>query len=60
MLDRYIDRPGKNFVGGRYSAIDAMCFAEFLSYYYIAPKSIKNIESDCKPIVLDDELLESM
>ena len=36
-----------------------MCFAEFLSYYYIAPKSIKDIESDYKLIVLNDELMES-
>ena len=49
----------KNFIGGRYSATDALCFAEFLSYYYIAPKSIKDIESDCQPIVLDYELMES-
>ena len=47
MLDRYIDQPDKNFMSGRYSATDAMCFAEFLSYYYIAPKSIKDIEKDC-------------
>ena len=26
MLDRYIDRPDKIFMAGRYSAIDAMCF----------------------------------
>ena len=59
MLDRYIDQPDKNFMVGRYSAIDAMCFAEFLPCYYIAPKSIKDIESDYQPIVLDDELMES-
>ena len=55
MLDRYIDLPNKNFMGG----IGAMCFAEFPSYYYIAPKSIKDIDSDCQPIVLDDKLMES-
>ena len=26
MLDRCIDQPGKNLMGGKYSAIDAMCF----------------------------------
>ena len=46
-------------MAGRYSAIDAMCFVEFLSYYYTAPKSIKYIESDCQPIVLDDEIMGS-
>ena len=59
MLDRYIDRPDKNFMAGRCSAIDAMCFAECFSYYYIAPKSVKDKESDCQPIVLDDKLMES-
>ena len=59
MLDRCIDRPDKNYMAERYSAYDAMCFAEFLSYYYIAPKSVKDKESDCQPIVLDDELMES-
>ena len=59
MLYRYIDWPDKNFKAGRYSAIDAMCFAEFLSYYHIAPPSIKDIESDRQPIVSDDEIIES-
>ena len=34
-------------------------FVEFLSYYYIAPKSVKDKESDCQPIILDDELMDS-
>ena len=41
MLDRPTDWPDKNFIGGRYRANDAMCFAEFLSYYYIAPSQLK-------------------
>ena len=32
---------------------------EFLSYYYIAPKSIKDIESDCEQIASTDQLVES-
>lgn len=32
-LDRYMDRPNTTFKGGRYSMIDNLCFAEFLSYY---------------------------
>ena len=34
-------------------------FCRILSCYYIAPKSIKDIESDCQPIALDDELMKS-
>ena len=56
MLDRYIDRLDENLMGGKYSTIDAMCFAEFLLYY---KKSIKDIECDCQPIVLDIELMGS-
>ena len=59
MQDRYIDRPDKNFIAGRYNTIDAMHFAEFLSYYCIAPKSVKDKESDCQPMVLDNKLMES-
>ena len=46
-------------MGGRYSAINVMCFAEFLLYYYITSYSIKDPESDYQPIVSDDELMES-
>ena len=46
-------------MGGRYSAINVMCFAEFLLYYYITSYSIKDTESDYQPIVSDDELMES-
>ena len=56
MLDRYIDWLDENLMGGKYSTIDAMCFAEFLLYY---KKSIKDIECDCQPIVLDIELMKS-
>ena len=59
MQDRYIDRPDKNFMAGRYNTIDAMCFAEFLSYYCIPAKSVKDKESDCQQIVLDNKLMES-
>ena len=38
---------------------DAMCFAKFISYYYIGTKSIKEIEIDCHPIVLDEDLMKS-
>ena len=59
MQDRYIDRPHRNFIAGRYNTIDVMHFVEFLSYYCIAPKSVKGKESDCQPIVLDNKLMES-
>ena len=57
--DRYIDRPDKNFMAGRYNTIDAKRFAEFLSYYCITPKLVKDKEKDCQPIVLDNKRMES-
>ena len=32
MLDRYIDRPDKNFKNGKFRAMDDLCYAEFLAY----------------------------
>ena len=55
MLDRYIDRPNSIFANGIYSGLDQFCYAEFLRYYYLAPKPIEN---DCQPEVLPDEILE--
>ena len=38
MLDRHLDRPSKSFKNGASKVIDQLCFAEFLSYYYILKK----------------------
>ena len=38
MIDRYIDRPNKTFLGGKYSILDDFCFAQFLAHYYVVPK----------------------
>ena len=37
MLDRYMDRPGLIFAGGKYSILDRFCHAEFLAHYILAP-----------------------
>ena len=58
MLDRYIDRPGHSFHGGKFAYMHSLCFAEFLSYYYVQSKTAK-IENDCQPVVLNDELMEA-
>ena len=41
MLDRYLDRPNKFFKGGLYEIVDRLCFAEFLSSYYVDAKLSK-------------------
>ena len=59
MLDRYFDRQSKSFQNGAYKIIDQLCFAEFLSYYYIVKKPVENSENDCQPVLLDDTIMES-
>ena len=38
MLDRYLDRPGREFHNGKFAVIDSQCFAEFLS---LSPVKVK-------------------
>ena len=59
MLDCYLGRPSKSFKNGAYKVIDQLCFAEFLSYYYILKESVGNSEDDCQPVLLDDTITES-
>ena len=46
MLDRYIDRPNEDFKNDQDRQIDQLCFAEFLSIYYILPKAAQISEND--------------
>ena len=57
MLDRYVDRPDEQFQNGNFKVIDEMCYAEFLSLYYV-PSKPSNAEDDCQPVILNDDLLE--
>ena len=59
ILVRYLDRPSKSYKNCTYKAIDQLCFAEFLSYYYIVKKTIGNSKNDCQPVLLDDAIMES-
>lgn len=55
-LDRYMDRPNTTFKGGRYSMIDNLCFAEFLSYYVPDTRKKPDVENDYQPeILLNDD-----
>ena len=58
ILDRYIDHPNEHFKNGGYKQIDQLCFADFLSLYYVLPKTTQISENDCQPVVLNDELME--
>ena len=60
MLDRYIDRPNNSFNGGKYARLNNICFAEFLSQYYLAPKKVNDDnKNDSQPEVLQDDMLEN-
>ena len=59
ILDRYIDRPGLIFHNSRFAAIDLLCLAEFLSYYYVQSRFKPESQNDCQLVVLDDELMET-
>ena len=50
MLDRYVDRPNEHFKNGQYRQIDQLCFAEFLSLYYVLAKTTQISENDCQPV----------
>jgi len=56
MLDRYTERPDKNFNKGKFAVVDKLCFAEFYAYYYLDLS--KWTENDCQPEVLEDEVIE--
>ena len=58
MLDRYIDRPNATFKNGKYSVLDKMCYAEFLSHYYLASKPYDDMTNDFQQEVLIDEVIE--
>ena len=52
MIDRYIDRPDKNFRNGKFSVVDDICLAVFVSNYYIDYKN----ENDSQPEILSEDL----
>ena len=57
MLDRYLDRPNRNFKEGKYQVLDTFCFAEFISHYYVVAAKPEN-ENDSQPEILQDYVLD--
>ncbi|XP_057310266.1 uncharacterized protein LOC130648243 [Hydractinia symbiolongicarpus] len=58
MIDRYLDRPDKNFRGGKYQIIDTLCYAQFLANYYVKLKP-NDAQNDNQPEILVDEIMEA-
>ena len=53
MLDRYTDRPDSHFQNGKYAILENLCFAEFISYYYVESKINETSNyNDSQPVVL--------
>lgn len=51
-----LDRPNAKFSKGKYAIVDALCYAEFLSHYYL--KTNDHSENDNQPTVLVDDIIE--
>ena len=43
MIDRYMDRPNSHFADGKYGAVAFICFADFLTNYYLMRKHNKDL-----------------
>jgi len=54
MLERYMNRPDRNFKKGKYAALDNLCYAQFLANYYLDSKKSKEEENDYQPEVLEE------
>ena len=55
-----MDRPNENFKNGEYKNIDQLCSAELLSLYYIDAKQLEIPRNDSQPVILNDELIDSI
>ena len=58
MLDRYTYGPDSHFQNGKYAILENLCFAEFLSFYYVESKINETSNyNDSQPVVLNDEVV---
>ena len=56
MLDRHMDRPDEKFQNEKFAAVNSLCYAKFLRYYYVSTISNKN---DWQPVELTDDMLDT-
>ena len=59
IIERYCDRPERNFMNGFYAQLDVMCLAKFASYYYKQYYSKEQKDNDNQPVVLSDDVVEN-
>ena len=58
-VERYIDRPDKLFLGGKYRILDDFCYAEFSAYYINDTNRLKDSDSEYQPDELQDKLIDN-
>ena len=58
-LERYVHRPDKSFNNGIHKEISNMCLSDLFSLFYSRSRTRKDLENDCQPVILDDELSET-
>ena len=54
MIDRYIDRPNSTYAKGKYSTVDHMCYAEFISSYTVDTRENPDDINDSQPEILEN------
>ena len=59
IIERYSDRPDRNFMNGIYSEVENLCLAEFAAFYYKQYQTEDDKANDNQPVVLSDDLLEN-
>ena len=55
MIDRYIDRPNKACLGGKYKMLYTFCYAKCLAHYYVLPNT--DTAKDSQPNILQEDIL---
>ena len=59
IIERYSDRPNRNFKNGAFAQVNDLCLAEFAAYYYKEYRPTKDENNDNQPVILTDETLEN-
>ena len=59
IIERYCERPNRTLMNGIYAQVDALCLAEFASYYYKQYLRKEDEDNDNQPVILSDEALEN-
>ena len=59
IIERYSDRPDRNFMNGLYSGAKNLCLAEFAVFCYKQYQTENYKANDNQPVVLSDDLLEN-